>query len=93
MKLPRRPTKFQIGGVNWKILYVKGLRDKQGSCGMCLPDSAEIHIDTALPVHVVEATLFHELVEACKATLELRLPHKDLQALSSMLHQIIGTLQ
>lgn len=53
---------WKIGGVNYKVIKVKGLAKEHGVIGQILYDDLIIKIDADLPVDRQEETFIHEML-------------------------------
>jgi Zn-dependent peptidase ImmA (M78 family) len=61
MKIPK---KINIKGRPYKILFIKGLIEKQHAMGICCETKKEIHLDSKLKDEDLKATLLHEIGHA-----------------------------
>lgn len=63
---PKRPNKFILAHLNWKIKWVKNVPDisDEGVRGLCDPYHQVIWVSTELPLETQQHVLMHELLHA-----------------------------
>lgn len=81
------PNEFTLGGLKWKVVRRKRLKDKYGDCDL---QNQTIRILDTLPQELKEQTFCHELVHAIKYAMG-KTDHneEDTDIFATFLHQYL----
>ncbi len=93
MNIPAPPTGAPLPPYTWIVSKRYSIRtdprlpSHPGHLGECDSAAATITIDSSAPLQVQWETLYHEIGEAAKVELELKIRHRKLTALMSVVFQ------
>ncbi len=87
------PSSFVLGGLTWKVRFVKRLPGKYGDCDLA---KQVITIKSTISKELQEQTFCHELVHAilfARGILQENHDEQETDAFATFLHQFFTTAQ
>ena len=86
------PRYVRLGGHVIQVRRVQGLIKNEDAFGTWDDGTLTISIDAELSQSLAWETLFHELVEACSTSTDLKLEHHIVQTFGLLIHQAFQSL-
>jgi len=83
------PNKIKILGKTYEVEFQPNYERDEDRHGSHCPNDQKIVIDSSIHREAQESTFIHELLEAIKFQLDIKLEHTDLCALESTIYQIV----